>query len=87
MVVDRESTGPTENSSSSLTTLLYEMTRGRAVNKFFVFSAKCWTKYFSNIQSTLVISNSKGLAETIGDIRTSTYQISELRENNSNNHM
>ena len=27
-----------------------------------------------NIQSTLVISNSKGLTETLRDIRTSTYQ-------------
>ena len=29
---------------------------------------------FSSIQSTLVISNSKGLTETLRDIRTLTYQ-------------
>ena len=33
-----------------------------------------------NIQSTLVISNLKGPSETLRDIRTSTYQISELRK-------
>ena len=32
------------------------------------------------IQSTLVISNSKGLYETVRDIRTSTYQICGLRK-------
>ena len=42
---------------------------------------------FYNIQSTLVISNSKGLYETLRDIRTSTYQICGTEENNkSNNH-
>ena len=34
------------------------------------------------IQSTLVISNSKGLYETLRDIRTSTYQICGTEENN-----
>ena len=39
------------------------------------------------IQSTLVISNSKRLYETLRDIRTSTYQICGTEENNkSNNH-
>ena len=33
------------------------------------------------IQSTLVISNSKGLYETLRDIRTSTYQICGTEEN------
>ena len=32
------------------------------------------------IQSTLVISNSKGLSEIFRDIRTSTYQICRLEE-------
>ena len=32
------------------------------------------------IQSTLVISNSKGLSETLRDIRTSTYQIFRIEE-------
>ena len=40
------------------------------------------------IQSTLVISNSKGLTETLRDIRTSTYQGWESEENNKlNNHI
>ena len=32
------------------------------------------------IQSTLVISNSKGLSEILLDIRTSTYQMSRIEE-------
>ena len=32
------------------------------------------------IQSTLVISKSKGPAETLGDIRTSTYQMCRIEE-------
>ena len=32
------------------------------------------------IQSTLVISKSKGLSETVRDIRTSTYQICSIEE-------
>ena len=40
------------------------------------------------IQSTLVISNSKGLTETLRDIGTSTYQSWESEENNKlNNHI
>ena len=35
--------------------------------------------FFCNvIQSTLVISNSKGLSEILRDIRTSTYQICRI---------
>ena len=42
----------------------------------------------SEIQSTLVISNSKGLTEILRDIRTSTYQSWESEENNKlNNHI
>ena len=33
-----------------------------------------------NIQSTLVISNSKGLSEILRDIRTSAYQICRIEE-------
>ena len=33
------------------------------------------------IQSTLVISKSKGPSETLRDIRTSTYQICRIEEN------
>ena len=41
-----------------------------------------------DIQSTLVISNSKGLIETLRDIRTSTNQSWESEENNKlNNHI
>ena len=40
------------------------------------------------IQSTLVISNTKGLSEMLRDIRTSTYQICRIEEKNkSNNHI
>ena len=40
------------------------------------------------LQSTPVISNSKGLTETLRDIRTSTYQSWESEENNKlNNHI
>ena len=35
-----------------------------------------------HIQSTLVISKSKGLYETLRDIRTSTYQFCGTEENN-----
>ena len=34
-----------------------------------------------NIQSTLVISKSKGPAETLRDIRNSTYQMCRIEEN------
>ena len=38
------------------------------------------------IQSTLVISKSKGPSKTLRDIRTSTYQIYSIEEkNNANN--
>ena len=46
------------------------------------------TSTWNKIQSTLVISNSKGLTETLRDIRTSTYQSWESEENNKlNNHI
>ena len=32
------------------------------------------------IQSTFIISNSKGLSEIIRDIRTSTYQVCRIKE-------
>ena len=35
---------------------------------------------FDNIQSTLVISNSKRPSKTVRDIRTSTYQICSIEE-------
>ena len=36
----------------------------------------------TNIQLTLVISTSKGLYETLRDIRTLTYQLCGIEENN-----
>ena len=35
----------------------------------------------NKVQSTLVISKSKGPAETLRDIRTSTYQMCRIEEN------
>ena len=47
----------------------------------------CFLQYFLSecldimqLQSTLVISNSKGLSEILRDIRTSTYQICRIEE-------
>ena len=39
----------------------------------------------AEIQSTLVISKSKGPSETVRDIRTSTYQICSIEEKNNLN--
>ena len=45
-------------------------------------------KVVLQFQTTPVISNSKGLTETLRDIRTSTYQSWESEENNKlNNHI
>ena len=42
----------------------------------------------THVQSNLVISNTKGLTETLRDIRTSTYQSWASEENNKlNNHI
>ena len=44
--------------------------------------------HIHEVQSTLAISNSKGLSKILRDIRTSTYQICKIGEkNNSNNHI
>ena len=40
--------------------------------------SKLWPS--KHVQSTLVISNSKGLSEILRDIRTSTYQICRIEE-------
>ena len=40
---------------------------------------------FLAVQSTLVISKSKGPSETVRDIRTSTYQICSIEEKNNLN--
>ena len=51
----------------------------------FRYSIQCLN---FRLQSTLVISNSKGLSETLRDIRTPTYQSCGSEENNkSNNHI
>ena len=39
------------------------------------------TRMHNVVQSTLVISKSKGPSETLRDIRTSTYQICRIEEN------
>ena len=39
-----------------------------------------WQLSLFEVQTTLVISNSKGLSETLRDIRTSTYQIFRIEE-------
>ena len=38
-------------------------------------------RHVTHIQSTLVVSNSKGLSEILRDIRTSTYQNCRIEEN------
>ena len=43
------------------------------------------TVHCNVIQSTLVISKSKGIAEILRDIRTLTYQICRNEENNKSN--
>ena len=49
---------------------------------------KSWIQPWHDIQSTPVISNSKGLTETLRDNRISTYQSWESEENNKfNNHI
>ena len=55
--------------------------KGNSENSDF----KCFEKAY--IQSNLVISNSKGLTETLRDIRTSTYQSWENEENNKLNNL
>ena len=45
-----------------------------------MLSFKVGADYFADIQSTLVISNSKGLSEILRDIRTSTYHICRIEE-------
>ena len=57
------------------------------VTKFFLrkyWYCVCMVVYI-HVQSTLIISNSKGLTETLRDIRTSTYQSWESEENNKLN--
>ena len=44
------------------------------------YFAHCHRLLLTDIQSTLVISNSKGLSEILRDIRTSTYQNCRIEE-------
>ena len=65
--------------SSVLKPYLKNIERKRGVRKLY------WKNYIPciiSIQSTLVISNSKGRFETLRDIRTSTYQGCGTEENN-----
>ena len=48
--------------------------------KFYRLSGAKFYDYINTIQSTLVISNSKGLSEILRDIRTLTYQICRIEE-------
>ena len=48
------------------------------VHEISVHPYVCKTVNFIYLQSTLVISNSKGLSEILRDIRTSTYQICRI---------
>ena len=52
-------------------------------NKSFRYAMNCahQTQHVYQIKSTLVISKSKGPAETLQDIRTSTYQMYRIEEN------
>ena len=43
-------------------------------------NCSCVGKLLGYIQSTLVVSNSKGQSEILRDIRTSTYQICRIEE-------
>ena len=45
----------------------------------FLYATHCHDMFY--IQSTLVISKSKGPSETLRDIRTLTYQICRIEEN------
>ena len=66
-------------------TLITETTFYVKVSKGRIKDKTGWVCY---VQSTLAISNSKGLTETLRDIRTSTYQSWESEENNKlNNHI
>ena len=56
----------------------------RIINKYrihLVIGQKFMLPKLSEIQSTLDISKSKGPAETLRDIRTSTYQMCRIEEN------
>ena len=53
--------------------LCFEKTYEKYQNFYLKFFSFIGGEIF-NIQSTLVISNSKGLTEILRDIRTSTYQ-------------
>ena len=50
----------------------------KRVGFLLVQADKLWYNYY--IQSTLVISKSKGSSKTVRDIRTSTYQICSIEE-------
>ena len=61
-------------------------TRQRIINQIFreLIHSVCLLVYLplilSKVQSTLVISNSKGFSEILRDIRSSTYQVCRIEE-------
>ena len=61
-----------------------EQTMNTAPDDFFHHEFWYFAYFYmkDKVQSTLVISNSKGLYETLRDIHTSTYQIFGTTENN-----
>ena len=50
------------------------------ISKFFIWKFSVFGDENFYIQSTLVISNSKGLSEILRDIRSSTYQVCRIEE-------
>ena len=74
--------------SLSIGTFALSVKQSFVNNDSCVFFLNICTPQFVTIQSTLVISNSKGLSETLRDISTSKYQSCRSEENNqSNNHI
>ena len=62
-----------------------EAPQGDSPNEYYNI---CFCGEIRKIQSTLIVSNSKGLTEILRDIRNSTYQSWESEENNKlNNHI
>ena len=60
--------------------MFFFVSEGKSVWWYWISSLSFYTIKFSHIQSTLVISNSKGLSEILRDIRSSTYQVCRIEE-------
>ena len=55
-------------------------TESQGFSDFFVLHVTSGSEKQIHVQSTLVISKSKGPLKTVRDIRTSTYQICSIEE-------